>query len=225
MSELMYQGLERWPEVKQPQQLFILLHGLGAQASDMVQLADRLGEEFPRAAFFLPDATFPFDGGGDGRQWYSNKGVTDENRPARVASAMPALRAMISYAQNRFNVLQTDTALAGFSQGAIMALHYSVMHDGQVGRVLAFAGRFAELPAKAPALTTLHLLHGEEDSVIAAAHSQAAYERLQQLEGDATIDMLPDLGHELNQAISDRAIYRLKTCIPKRSWQQALKSA
>jgi len=218
----MYQGLELWPEAMQPQQLFILLHGLGAQASDMVPLADRLKDEFPQAAFFLPDATYPFDGGGNGRQWYSNSGINDENRAARVADAMPALFALVSYAQKRFNVLQTDTALAGFSQGAIMALQFSVQHDGQVGRVLAFAGRFAALPDKAPELTTLHLLHGADDSVIPAEHALAAYERMLQLGGDATLDVEPGVGHEIHPLLCDRAIHRLKSSIPLRSWKRAL---
>ena len=221
----MYQGLELWPEFMQPQQLFILLHGYGGQASDMVPLADRLKDEFPNAAFFLPDATFPFEGGGSGRQWYSNSGVTEENRPARVNEAMPVLFALVSYAQNRFNVLQTDTAIAGFSQGANMALQFSVLHDGLVGRVLAFSGRFAALPDKAPGLTTLHLLHGEEDSVISAEHAQAAHARLVQIEGDVTLDVIPGVGHEINALLSERAIHRLKTTIPKRSWNLAMKSA
>lgn len=222
----MYQGLELWPEAMQPQQLFILLHGLGAQAADMVPLADRLKEEFPQAAFFLPDATYPFDGGGgSGRQWYSNSGINDENRASRVADAMPALFALVSYAQKRFNVLQTDTALAGFSQGAIMALQFSVQHDGQVGRVLAFAGRFAALPEKAPELTTLHLLHGEDDSVISAEHARAAYQRMMQLEGDASLDVVPGVGNEIHPLLCDRAILRLKSSIPLRSWKRAMNSA
>jgi phospholipase/carboxylesterase len=225
MTDLMYQGLELWPESMQPQQLFILMHGVGGRAADMVLLADRLKDEFPNAAFFLPDGIFPFDGGGSGRQWYSNSGVTEENRAGRVNEAMPVLLALVSYAQNRFNVLQTDTAIAGFSQGANMALQFSVLHDGLVGRVLAFSGRFAALPEKAPELTTLHVLHGEEDSVISVEHAHAAHARLVQLEGDVTLDVVPGAGHEISAVMCERAIHRLKTTIPKRSWNLAMKSA
>jgi len=50
--------------------LFYLLHGLGAQAADMVRLAD-VSRMSSRSSFFLPDATYPFDGaamGGSGIQ-------------------------------------------------------------------------------------------------------------------------------------------------------------
>lgn len=231
MAEQIFQGIELLPETAPTKQLFILLHGVGARPSDLVPLANKLRDAYPGAAFLLPEGTFPFDGGGpfdsggSRRQWFSISGVTEENRVARVAQAIPALHALVRHAQDRFKVLQSDTALVGFSQGAIMALEFSVAHDGNVGRVVAFSGRFAKLPEKAPELTTLHLLHGEDNRVIPVEHAHAAYEKLMELQGDATLDVASSLGHEIHAALVDRAIYRMQTCIPLRSWKQALNSA
>jgi phospholipase/carboxylesterase len=225
MTGQIFRGIELLPESIPVKQLFILLHGVGARSSDLVPLANKLRNAFPSAAFLLPDGTFPFDGEGNGRQWFSINGVSEGNRASRVAVAIPALHALVKDAQDRFKVLQSDTALVGFSQGAIMALEFSVIHDGHVGRVLAFSGRFAKLPEKAPELTTLHLLHGEDDPVIPVEHAHAAYERLMDMNGDATLDVASSVGHEIHSALSDRAIYRLQTCIPLRSWNQALNSA
>jgi phospholipase/carboxylesterase len=225
MAEQIFQGIELLPETMPVKQLFILLHGVGARSSDLVPLANKLRETFPSAAFLLPDGTFPFDGGGSGRQWFSITDVTEENRASRVAEAIPALHALVRSAQDRFRILPPDTALVGFSQGAIMALEFSVVHDGGVGRVLAFSGRFAQLPEKAPELTTLHLLHGKDDQIIPVEHAYAAYERISNLKGDATLDVASSVGHEIHAALADRAIYRLQTCIPLRTWNHALNSA
>ena len=225
MSEQFFQGIELLPETMPIKQLFILLHGVGARSSDLVPLANKLRNAFLNAAFLLPDGTFPFEGVGNGRQWFSIRGVNEDNRASRVVEAIPSLHAFVKNAQDRFNILQSDTALVGFSQGAIMALEFSVLHDGHVGRVVAFSGRFAKLPEKAPELTTLHLLHGEDDPVIPVEHAHAAYERLMDMNGDATLDVASSVGHEIHAALSDRAIYRLQTCIPLRSWNQALNSA
>jgi phospholipase/carboxylesterase len=222
MAEQAFQGVELLPEAMSAKQLFVLLHGVGARASDLLPLAGKFRSAFPSAAILLPDGTFPFDGGGDGRQWFSIRGVTEENRPARVVEAMPALHALVRQAQRRCNVLPAETALVGFSQGAIMALEFSVMHDGGVGRVLAFSGRFAKLPEKAPESTTLHLLHGEEDMVIPVSHAYAAYERLLSLHGDTTLDIASLVGHEIHDELAECAINRLQTCIPLRTWKQAL---
>jgi phospholipase/carboxylesterase len=151
--------------------------------------------------------------------------VTCENLISRVANAMPRLHALVKDAQDRFNVLQSDTALIGFSQGATMAMEYSIAHDGGVGRVLAFSGRFAQLPQKAPELTTLHLLHGEDDPVIPVEHAGAALARLKDLDGDATLDISASAGHEINAELADHAIRRLQTHIPLRSWKKAMQGA
>jgi phospholipase/carboxylesterase len=223
MPEIDFQGIEFSPSTSSPQQLFVLLHGVGATSSNMISLAHRIRDAFPNAVLLIPDGTFPFDSGGNGRQWFSIRDVTEENRPTRVAEALPKLRALVHQAQQRHNILQTDTALVGFSQGAIMALEFSAQHDGEVGRVLAFAGRYAKLPEEAPKLTTLHLLHGENDQVISVNHAHMAYERLASFQGDVTLDVASSVGHEIHESLVERAIYRLQTCIPLRTWQQAMK--
>ena len=224
MTGYVFEGIELLSATGPVKQLFILLHGAGGQPSDLLPLAETLGAAFPQAAFLLPEGFAPFDSG-DGRQWFSINGVTDENRSARVAAAMPTLHALVLQAQDRCKVMQPDTALVGFSQGATMALEYAIAHDGRVGRVLAFSGRFATLPEKAPEYTTLHLLHGKDDRVIPVEHAYAAYERLAQRQGDATLDVASSVGHEIHPALADRAVYRLQTCIPLRTWKIALSSA
>lgn len=203
-------------------QLFILLHGVGGTPQDMQPLAQALRGAFPQAAILVPAGFEPYDGAAAGRQWFSVSGVTDDNRPERVARAMPALVDYVRGAQARFGLLQSDTALAGFSQGAIMALEAVQAHDGLAGRVLAFSGRYAQLPKAAPQYTTIHLLHGADDPVMAVAHTQAAQARLQALHGDATIDVATRVGHSLHPALVQRAIERLQTCVPLRSWEAAL---
>jgi len=230
MTKQSFQGIELLPDAGPAKQLFVLLHGLGASSSDLVPLARDFRKVFPGAVFLLPDGFQPFDrnpsGNGDHRrQWFSVSGMSEETRPARVAASMPALHDLVRQAQDRHRILQSDTALIGFSQGAIMALEFSIAHDGGVGRVLAFSGRFATLPDNAPELTTLHLLHGEDDHVIPVAHAYEAYARLTELQGDATLDVASSVGHEIHPGLAERAVNRLQTCIPLRSWQRALKDA
>ncbi|MBV7485857.1 esterase [Bordetella sp. BOR01] len=203
-------------------QLFVLLHGVGGMPQDMEPLAQALRAAFPQAAILVPPGFEPYDGAARGRQWFSTRGVDEGNRIERVAHALPALVDYIRAAQARLGLLQSDTALAGFSQGAVMALEAVQAHDGLAGRVLAFSGRYAQLPKSAPQYTTIHLLHGADDAVMAVSHAQAAQARLDSLHGDATIDVASRVGHVLHPALMRRAIERLQTCVPLRSWEAAL---
>lgn len=223
MSTFVPNHLEFLPDAGiEPQQLFILLHGVGGTPADLEALALAVRMAFPAAVVLVPQGFEPFDGGVTGRQWFSVRDISEQNRIERVAQAMPALLDYVHAAQTRLGLSSAQTALAGFSQGAIMALEALQAQNDLAGRVLAFSGRYAQLPASAPPLTTLHLLHGADDSVMSAEHAKAANERLAQLHGDTTIDIAGGVGHELHPALIQCAIERLLTCVPLRYWEEAL---
>lgn len=203
-------------------QLFILLHGVGGTPHTLASLIQALRTAFPASAILAPAGFERYDGGGNGRQWFSVRGVDDDNRAERVAQALPPLVDYVRAAQARFGLLQSDTALAGFSQGAIMALEAVQAHDGLAGRVLAFSGRYARLPKVPPQYTTIHLLHGADDRVMNVTYAQTAQAWLDSLHGDCTIDVANHVGHELHPALVQCAIERLQTCVPLRSWEAAL---
>ena len=205
-------------------QLFLLFHGVCAQPSDMVPLAERLAQAFPQAVVVCvaaPEAT----GAYGGRQWFSIEGVTDDDRPRRVAEAMPAFVQTVRRWQADTGVAPEATALVGFSQGAIMALESSQLDGLLAGRVVALAGRFARLPERAPAHLTWHFIHGKADPVIHYGYAVSAAERLIGLGGDVTADVIPFLGHGVNDEVVSLLIERLTTHLPQRVWQAAMSSA
>jgi phospholipase/carboxylesterase len=224
-APLLPQTLQWLPAAGPGAQLMILLHGWAGQAADMAPLAQRLRQAFPQAVLLAPEG-FESAGSGGGRQWFGADGadgpVTEANRPARVAAALPPLADWVRAAQAATGLNEAATALVGFSQGAIVALELVQRHDGIAGRVLAFAGRYARLPEQAPRLSTLHFFHGAGDPVIPAAQARLAMERLAVLRGDATIDIADGVGHALSMTLADRAIERLRSHIPQRTWAAAL---
>lgn len=202
--------------------LFVLLHGVGGTPEHLVPLAEALRAAFPAAAILVPPGFEPNDSAPTGRQWFSARDIDEDNRPERVARALPALIETIRAAQARFGLSSAETALAGFSQGAIMSLEALQAEDDLAGRVLAFSGRYARLPNVAPQTTTIHFLHGKDDPVMDVSYAQTAHAWLDGLHGDCTIDIASGVGHELHPALVQRAIHRLQTCIPLRSWEAAL---
>lgn len=220
MSAPSFETLELLPATP-PRQLFILLHDAGGSAMDMLDFAKLLGDAFLEAAIVMPEGIESIHLGKTERHWFPTFELTDSNRTERVAKALPALAAFVREQQTRFGMLQSDTAVAGFGQGATLALALSDTHDGLAGRVLAFSGSYAALPDKAPALTTLHLLHGQRDAQVPAQLTQQAYARLMELGADATCDIASSVGHALHPALMDQAVQRLQTCVPLRFWRSA----
>lgn len=209
-----------------PEQLILLLHGWGSNGNAMAPLAQALREQFPQAAILAPDAPHAYERSTRPatalRQWYAVDDLTPEIWTARVQGALPSLQAWVQAQQERLRVGPAATALGGFSQGAILSMALALKHDGIAGRVLAFSGCLTEPPTAAPRLTTLHLFHGGEDTVIPADGSRQAMEWLAELQGDVTVDIASGLGHELHPALIQCALDRLKSHIPMRTWQAAM---
>src|SRR5262249_8077846 len=150
--------------------------------------------------------------------------ITEENRPARVAEAMPAFRAEVMNWQRSSGIAAAATALIGFSQGAIMCLESIQQGETLAGRVIALSGRYATMPTEAPKEVTIHFIHGKTDSVIHYGYTVRTAERLIQLGADATADVIPFHGHEIDDEIIALVIDRLTGYVPKRLWDDALSS-
>jgi phospholipase/carboxylesterase len=199
--------------IQQPEradELFLLFHGVGATPQDLVPLGMRLAKEFPQAAIASVRGPDPSDLGA-GRQWFSVLGVTEENRPARVAATLERFLATVRAWQQRTGVAPARTTLAGFSQGAIMALAASATTPAVAGRIVSLSGRYAELPQEAPAGVRVHFLHGDADPVIPAMHAERAVRQLRALGASPTMDLVPGLGHGMDGRLLDLLVRQLQT--------------
>lgn len=206
----------------QAMQLIVLLHGVGSRAAAMESLGRAFARTFPQALVIALDAPHPFDAAVvDGRQWFSVKDVSEENRPQRVFDALPALQASVREWQQLSGVSAAGTALVGFSQGAIMALAAAVQPEPIASRVIAIAGRFASLPQEPlHENMTVHLIHGKEDAVMPYRHAIEGAYRLRSLGADFTANVLPFIGHELHPDLVELAVEQLEKHIPGRLWLQ-----
>ena len=180
--------------------LVIFLHGVGSRGIDLMPLAQAWQPSLPTAAFAAPDGPFAFDGGGSGRQWFGISGITEANRPQRIAAARPAfddvLRGIIEQ-QGLLNRLDR-VALVGFSQGAIMALDAIASGRWPVGAVVAYSDRLASpRPFTPTSLPRVLAVHGAADPVIPAANSTEAAAALRELGLDAHSHIFPGVGHTI----------------------------
>ncbi|CAI2788191.1 putative hydrolase [Serratia grimesii] len=202
-------------------QLILLFHGVGDTPVAMGEIGSYFAKDFPQALVVSIGGPFPF-GNGSGRQWFSVQGVTEENRAERIAEVMPQFVETVRYWQKHSGVNDAGTAMVGFSQGSIMALEALKVEPKLAGRVVAFSGRFASLPERAFGDSVVHLIHGEQDAVIAVQHARAAAERLQANGVDFTLDVEEDVGHAINQGMMNSALERLHYYVPQRYWEEAL---
>ena len=194
-------------------QLLLLFHGVGSSAEDLRPLGQALAALRPQA-FVVSVRSPEASDAGQGWRWFSVQGVTEADRPQRVAAAMPRFVDAVRAWQRESGVGPAATALIGFSQGAIMALESTQQTDPIAQRVIALAGRFAQPPRVAPPHVVLHLLHGEQDRVMPWALATEAATQWRALRGEATLDLFPRLGHGIDARVVQRVAVHLDTPTP-----------
>jgi phospholipase/carboxylesterase len=181
-------------------QLVLLFHGVGSSAESLAPIAEAIAQARPEAAVVSVAAPHP-SSLGSGKEWFSVIGITEQNRPQRIAAVMPLFQETVRHWQQWSGVGPQGTVLVGFSQGAIMSLEatQTLAADGVLATaVISLAGRFAQAVRQAPSSLRFHLIHGEQDNVVATRWSIEAAQSLKEQGASVTLDLLPGLGHGID---------------------------
>ncbi len=160
------------------------LHGLGARNDDFLPLAKQLQQLTGLALRFVfpqaPLRAITVNNGYVMPAWYDlasfdREGAIDH---AGIHLSVQQINALIEKEKQRgFN--SSTIFVAGFSQGAVIALATLLADSQPLGGIIALSGYLPQLklsPAKHA--TPIFLAHGLHDEVIPARYGEAAFESL-----------------------------------------------
>jgi phospholipase/carboxylesterase len=172
-----------------PRATVIILHGLGADGTDFLPMADelRLGAVgpvrfvFPRA----PVRPVTINGGHEMRAWYDILGVDLARREdeAGLRESFAAVQGLITQEVAR-GVPANRIVLAGFSQGCAVTLGAGLRHADKLAGLAGLSG-YMPLAATTAAerhvantQTPVFLAHGRNDGVVTLARGTAGRDQL-----------------------------------------------
>ena len=172
--------------ISKAERLVVLLHGWGADGSDLAPLAPSLLAPFSSAssnnssvnhnlggAVFVPDAPDVCSANSLGRQWFE---LTDpasgisRNAPACLQTA-GFIAVMLDNLSLKMGVASTQIILGGFSQGGMVSLTAGLAYRKPLCGLFCLSGAWltSEQPCYQPADLPLFLAHGEVDPVVPVA--------------------------------------------------------
>jgi phospholipase/carboxylesterase len=179
--------------------LILLLHGVSAFGHDLDPLANVLRRALPGAEVVAPDAPFACTPE-PGREWYSLKAITPENRPGRIEAARGACDDVIEglIARHGFAAQPDKVALVGFSQGATMVFDGFASGRWRAGAVVLLSGRFVKPEPFTPTRQTpVLLVHGADDTAVPPDESENAERWLREAGVRVERHSLEGVGHEI----------------------------
>lgn len=122
----------------------VLLHGRGADESDLLDLGPKLPDGMVLVA---PRAPFPAAewGYGQGWAWYRFMGG---NKPEEegFSESLDRLHEFLQGLAGELPVRPGPVTLGGFSQGGTLSIAYALDHPGAVSRAMNFSGFLANHP-------------------------------------------------------------------------------
>jgi phospholipase/carboxylesterase len=158
----------------------VFLHGYGADAADLIGLADTLAPHLPDTLFVAPDAPEPSRNNPFGRQWFPVPWLDGSPQAAAEAgldASAADLDAYLARLLDREGLAPSSCALFGFSQGTMMALHVGLRRTPALAAIVGFSGRLlrperlaSDIRSKPPVL----LVHGDADPVVPFADMGSA---------------------------------------------------
>ena len=173
----------------------ILLHGRGASAEDILQVAGELDQS--GFAFLAPQAS--------GFAWYPNSFLAPlESNEPELTSALQVIDSLLREVGGA-GIPQERTMLLGFSQGACLLLEYAARHAAHYGGIVGLSGGVIG-PDGTPrnysgslAGTPVFLGCSDVDPHIPRARVDLTAEVLGGLDGDVTERLYRNMGHTVNQ--------------------------
>ncbi len=181
--------------------MVVLVHGYGADGSDLLGLADPLSPHLPDTVFVAPDAPEPCAGNAFGFQW-SPIPWLDGSDPAqaetRFAASAVDLDAFLDQRLAEAGLTPDRLVILGFSQGAMISLHIAPRRPVPVAGVIAISGRLLvpeRLVRESVVRPPVLLIHGDADPVVPFADMAAAGKALTAAGFDTYGHVMKGTGH------------------------------
>ena len=193
-----------------PAPLLVLLHGVGSNERDLLDLADYLD-----GRFFVISVRAPNPLGPDAFGWYPVNWTADGpiGDTAKAEASRQAILRLLPEAVAAYGLDSARVYLMGFSQGAIMSLFVALTQPDAVAGIVPMSGRLLPeaLAQKAPddALRGLPVfaVHGTRDTVLPVSEGRTIRDELSRLPVALSYREY-DMAHEVSaQSIADIAAW------------------
>jgi phospholipase/carboxylesterase len=181
--------------------MVIFLHGYGSNGEDLMGLAPYWRPAMPQTVFLAPDAPQACPGVPGGYQWWALTDLGPQARAAGVRQPAPALNAYIDAQLAHYGLAEDRLALAGFSQGTMVALHVGPRRARPLGGIVGYSGMLADPEALVAEVVTkppVLLIHGSADPTLPVAATHQAKAALEALGFDVGAHVSPGLGHSID---------------------------
>lgn len=184
-------------------QVVVLLHGYGANGGDLLSLGTEWQEELPDAAFVSPNAPDICDAFSAGYQWFPIRAVEKREieREKQVQNVVPVLNSFLDEQLKKWSVDDSALAVAGFSQGAMMAMYAMPRRARPCAAIVGYSGMLIDAEGlRQPGIVKVPVLaiHGDADTIVAPDSLKDVEKGFSEAGFEVETVMRPGLAHGID---------------------------
>lgn len=184
-----------------PKQLIIMLHGYGSNGENMIDLAGSFSSTLPDAYFIAPNAPADHEHGYGGYQWFSLISRDENFILEGINYASNILNNYIDEQLARFNLIDNQLILIGFSQGAMLAIYAALRRMSKIAGVISYSGSVIGdkfLSNEIKSKPSILMIHGDNDDVVSPISLDLGIKTLRENQIPVKGLMCKGLAHSIN---------------------------
>ena len=194
---------EKFPDHDfEPNSLVVLLHGIGADAFDLIPLAKYWALTLKKTKFYSLHAPYPCRLTSSGKQWFDLEDRDQTRILKEIELIKPMIITFLKKKLKNYNLQYKDLILVGFSQGTMVALNLTLTMKEEVRGVLGYSGGVIltksgkiEIISK----PNICLVHGKNDEVVPKKMMETTKIILKDNKIDVDTHLIENLGHSIDQ--------------------------
>ena len=148
-----------------------------------------------------------------GFQWFDLNSEDEGYITKKALEAEDLLKKFIVEIKNKFNLLNSNICLSGFSQGCMMSINVGLSEKEKFAGVLGFSGKIInkiDLEKRIFSKPSTLLIHGDQDEIVPPVNLLEAKDFFERNKIDIITKMVKGCGHNIPIEASSTGLIFLK---------------
>ena len=197
-----------------------MLHGYGGDGNDIAPVTINWKRFLPNTIFICPDGPETCSINPMGYQWFDLNSEDEEYITKKALEAEDLLKKFIVEIKNKFNLLNSNICLSGFSQGCMMSINVGLSEKEKFAGILGFSGKIInkiDLNKRIFSKPSTLLIHGDQDEIVPPVNLLEAKDFFERNKIDIITKMVKGCGHNIPIEASSTGLIFLKKIFNIRS--------
>ncbi len=202
------------PENDEPiKNAVILLHGYGGDGNDISLLTLNWKRFLKNTVFLCPNAHEVCEINPSGYQWFDLSKDDEKYILEKSLVAENIIKTFINEVKNKYQLLNKNIVLSGFSQGCMMSINTGVTSEEGFNSIVGFSGKIInkeDLQSRLKNKSKILLIHGDQDEIVSSTFLLEAKDFFERNKFEIQTKLLKNCGHHIPIDASSLALNFIK---------------